>query len=157
MAMKWTHLTLFGLIFSIALAPAVNAQGADWSTLKQLRIGQKIQVVDMKLKSIEGEFTGLSGDTLSVRQGKKELTFARGDVLRVGLRGGGRLRNSLIGLTIGALSGFAAGSAMDHFDDVDSSDPGSNNGKLSGAAAGLLIGGGVGAAFPGYHTIYRSR
>jgi hypothetical protein len=157
MATTWRRSAFLALLFSItAMTGIATGQGSDWDNLKQLRIGQRIQVVDMKLKSVDGEFSGLSEDSLSIHQGKKELTFSRPDVLRVGLRGGGRLKNSLIGLTIGALSGFVAGSVMDHLDDVDSSDPGSNNGKLSGAAAGLGIGAGVGAAFPGYHTIYRS-
>ena len=157
MATQWVRLLSLALLFSIPGMTGMAApQSSDWDSLKQLRIGQKIQVVDVKLKSIDGEFSGLSDDGLSVRRGKKELTFSRAEVLRVALRGGGRSKNALVGLTIGALFGFVSGSIMDHLDDVDSSDSGSNNGKLSGAAAGVVIGAGIGAAFPGYHTIYRS-
>lgn len=141
----------------IKAAAASQSSEESWDNLQQLHIGQKIQVVDMKLKSIEGEFSGLSDERLSLRRGKQELMFPRTDVLRVGLRGGGRLGNSLIGLTIGALAGLATGAVVDAIDDVDRSDSGSNNGKISAAFAGLGIGAGIGAAFPGYHTIYRSK
>jgi hypothetical protein len=144
---------VFYLIFFVSNV-AVGQGPASWDNLQQLVIGQKIQVVDMKLKSTEGEFRGFSEQSISLRRGKDDLVFARPDVLRVGARGGGRRNNALIGGTVGVLLGLVGGAVVDALDDVDRTDPGANSGKLGGAVVGFGIGAGVGAAFSGYHTIY---
>jgi hypothetical protein len=148
---------LFLCIF-LGLPSFVVAQKheASWDSLRQLRIGEKIQVVDMKLKSAEGEFLRFSGETISLKRGNDDLLLQRTDVLRVSARGGGRLTNSLVGGTVGLLIGTVCGAVIDALDDVDRSDSGANSGKVGGAVAGFGIGAGVGAIFPGYHTVYRS-
>ena len=146
------------LCLFVCLSNVVVGQTSEtfWDNLQQLTIGQKIQVIDMKLKSTEGEFRGFSDQTISLKHGKDDLVFQRIDVFRLNARGGGRLKNSLVGGTVGLLIGILGGAVLDALDDVDRSDPGANNGKLAGATVGFGIGAGLGAAFPGYHTIYRS-
>jgi len=127
----------------------------SWENLKRLRVGQSVQIVDMKLKSTKGDFVSFSEDTVSIRQGGQELVFKRGDVYRITLQQ--RLKSALIAGSVGAAAGFALGAVVDYLDDVDSTDPGSNNGKLSATGVGFGIGFGLGAAFPGQQTIYRSK
>jgi hypothetical protein len=148
---------LFLCIF-LCLSSFVVAQirEGSWDNLQQLSIGEKIQVVDMKLKSAEAEFLGFSAETISFRRGNDDLLLQRTDVLRVSARGGGRLANSLVGGTVGLLIGTVCGAVIDALDDIDRSDSGANSGKLGGAVAGFGIGAGVGAVFPGYHTVYRA-
>src|SRR5262245_11514979 len=149
------------LVLCLALCVSDVAVGqtpeSSWENLRQLTAGQNIQVVDIKLKSTKGKFVAFSEQTISLRRGQNELLFQRSDVLRVNAGGGGRLKNALVGGTVGLLIGVLGGAVLDALDDVDRTDPGSNNGKLAGTAVGLGIGAGVGAIFPGYHTIYRSQ
>ena len=149
-----------GLVFCllISLSNVVFGQTPEtsWDNLQRLTIGQQIQIVDMKLKSTEGEFRSFSDQTISLKRGKDDLVFQRIDVFRVNARGGGRLKNSLAGATFGLLIGIIGGAVVDALDDVDRSDSGANNGKLAGATVGFGIGAALGAAFPGSHTIYRS-
>jgi hypothetical protein len=93
-----------------ALLLLALAGTGSWDNLAQLRSSQRIEVVDMKLKAVTGEFTGYTADSLSLRTGGAERTFARADVLSVKNREGShRRRNVLLGLAIGAGAGLAAG------------------------------------------------
>jgi hypothetical protein len=71
--------------------------------LKRLRPGQKIEVVDMKLKSFKANFESCSEDGVSPRMGDSSLAIERRNVLRVSLREHSkRARHALIGAAIGA-------------------------------------------------------
>jgi hypothetical protein len=147
---------LSGMFLLVAGTAFGQAPAESWANLKVLHPGQKIQIVSMRLKSIEGEFLGFSEEAIMLRQGKDEVVLPRPDVSRVTTRGG-RLRKSLINASIGALVGLVAGALSDYYDDVDGSDSGANSGKLGAMALGIGVGTGIGAAFPGSQTIYRAR
>ncbi len=144
-------LPLLLALFSASL----QAQGPgkdSWDNLNRLQAGQKIQVVQMDMKSLKGRFLGFSEKAISVRIKKDEVTIQRPNVLRVILQGGGRSKNALTGLVIGAVAGLVLGAIVDHKDDLDS-----NDGKIF---APLVFGGGgaaLGSVFPGFHTIYRAK
>jgi hypothetical protein len=122
----------------------------SWDNLKQLQPGQKIEVVDMKLKSLKGTFVSFSAEAISLRVMSAEVSVKRPDVMRVSLRENSkRTRNLLIGLGIGAAGGLAAGVGLME------REPG-----YAGAVAGTtvlfaVVGAGLGVPFPGYQTIYR--
>ena len=81
-----------------------------WDNLHRLQAGQKIQVVQMDMKSLKGRFLGFTEETISVRVKKDEVAVARADVLRVSLRGKPkRGRNALIGAGVGAGVGIGIG------------------------------------------------
>jgi len=133
------------------LASAQDA-GNSWNNLKQLRAGQEIEVVDMKLKSLKGTFTSFSEEAISLRTDGGEVGVRRDDVFRVTLREGSkRLRNTLIGMGIGAAGGVAAGVGLMERET-----------GYAGAVAGTValfagIGAGIGAALPaGTPTVYRA-
>jgi len=124
---------------------------ASWDSLKQLRVGEKIEVVDMKLKSLKGTFVSYSEEALTLRVRKDDVSLPRVDIHRVGFKGGKRGRNTLIGLAtgaglgagVGALGGKLYGEYVASFTVL---------GTLLGAGAGTA----VGAAFPEYTTVYRA-
>ncbi len=73
----------------------------SWENLKQLKVGDEIQVVQMNIKSPQGTFLGVSEEVISLRVKESEVTLPRADVLRVSLREKSkRLRNTLIGLGV---------------------------------------------------------
>jgi hypothetical protein len=115
-----------------------------------LRAGQKIEVVDMKLKSLKGTFVSFSEEAISLRVKESEVAVPRPDVLRVSLRENSkRTRNLLIGLGIGAAGGLATGLG------IMEREPGYAGAVAGTTILGAVVGAGLGAAFPGYQTIYR--
>jgi hypothetical protein len=102
-------LSLMILLIATSRSSAQSPEDS-WDNLRQLRSGQKIEVVDMKLSSRQGTFTGYSEEAISLRTGPDEIAIARADVLSVKNRESSRRgRNALLGLAIGAAGGLAAG------------------------------------------------
>jgi hypothetical protein len=140
-------LILVAMSVSFASAREVNQ---SWDSLKQLQPGQKIEVVDVKMKYVTGTFASLSEEGISLNTKAGLVTVERPNVVRVSLPGGKRTRNALIGLAIGAAGGAALGAGIMENED-----------GYAGAVAGTSalfagVGAGVGAAFPGTRTIYRA-
>ena len=131
---------------------------SDWGNLQQLRVGQKIEVVDTNLKKYKGTFLSFSEEAISLRVKKDEVGVPRVNVLRVSsLDRSKRKRNILLGLAIGAGAGMLAGagvaSAVVGFDEGQGSKPAATivGFLAAGAAAGVAVG-----ASSGYRTIYRA-
>lgn len=136
------------------LAPA-QAPENSWDRLRQLRPGQKIEVVDKNLKSTQGAFLSYSETAISVQAGPRETSLARDNVLSVKNREiSHRKRNVLLGLAIGAAAGLAAGAirgATYH----EEGETGVF--VLVFTPIGAGIGAAVGAALPaGTATVYRA-
>ena len=153
---------ILGIVLS-ALVPGLGfAQTAQdsWDNLKTLRVGEKIQVVDQRLKSLTGTFVGVTEEAISFQVGQDSVTVQREDVLRVTCRERSRRgRNALIGLGIGAAAG-AAGMVIAL--EKTTNGPVYYDGEAAAqiASGAILVGGigaGVGAAFPSHPTIYRAK
>jgi hypothetical protein len=134
--------------------PAAEALEGRWESLRQVKTGQVVQVVQMDLKSFTGPLAGVSGDAIRLLVKKREVEIARPAVFRVSVRSGSRrARNALIGLAVGAGIGAGLGAGVA---------AGLNAEEFTApiiAGSTLAIGGagaGVAAAFPGYATIYRA-
>lgn len=126
---------------------------ASWEDLKQLPVGERIQVIDQKLKSLTGTILDVSDEAISLRVDQNWVAIQRADVFRVSsLQSSKRGRNAIIGALIGATTGLVAGAAYCH-GDCDLA-----RGIAWGAPImlGLGAGAGIGAAFPSHPTIYRS-
>jgi len=142
----------------LAVAPGLGYARAgeeNWENLKQLQVGQKIEVVDMALKSLTGTFVSFSDEAISLRIRKNDFTVRRPDVLRVSLHGNKRPRNTLIGAAIGVGAGAAIAGLLGK-----NECPGSQNcTTVEGAsiAVGGGIGAGLGALSAGDQTIYRAK
>lgn len=146
-------------LFAVSLPTCCWGQNAlnDWANLKRLQPGEKVEVVDMNLKSLKGKFVSLSEEAISLRTDDEEKAIERANVLRVSALGGKRRRNALIGLAIGAGAGLAVGAAIHaHLRETTGPDILAELAVPLGGAIGAGAGAGVGAAFPGSRTIYRA-
>ena len=150
---------IIGSVFLMLWLPLlVSAQDAraSWNNLKQLQAGEKIEVVDMKLKSFKGTFLSFSEEVISVRVKEDDVVIERAKVLRVTDREHSkRGRNMILGVAIGAGAGLAAGILIDEGVRHVSGEGGSYlfAPVLAGAGAAL----GALAGLPsGYRTIYRA-
>ncbi|MFN0106732.1 MAG: hypothetical protein ACKV2U_32140 [Bryobacteraceae bacterium] len=149
----------FPRILTLAIAPLLTfGQSPDdsWDNLSRLRAGQKIEVVDMKLKSIPGDFAAVSEDAISLLVGNDRVSIPRANVFSVKNREGShRKRNALLGLAIGAAGGLAIGAIKGGTYHEEGETPVF---LLLWTPIGAGIGAGVGAAFPaGQVTVYRAK
>jgi len=150
------RVVMLGMIlfaFSVSAAWAQEAR-ESWDNLKRLQVGQKIEVVNMDLKSVKGTFVSYAEDGISVQTGSGSLTTERSNVLRISLREHSkRARNALIGAAVGAGAGLALGAAGDR--GIHETGEG-NFAKAIFTPIGAGAGAGIGAAMPSYETIYRA-
>ena len=167
--MKTLHSVIaIGLVGCLLALPLVEAKAlqeaqppaepgiSDWNNLQQLRVGGKVEVVRTDLSKHKGTFLSFSDEAISLRVGKDEVGVQRPKVFRVSAREHSkRLRNTFIGLGIGAAAGAVVGVAA-----VAGKPRQAGERRLS-MVIGTLIGAGagtvVGAAFSGYQTIYRAK
>ena len=149
------------VLLATALASvSLQAQkpGKDsWDNLNHLRAGQKIQVVQMDMKSLKGNFLGLTDEMISLRVKRDEVVVPREDVFRVSFRGKPkRLQNSLIfagvGALVGAISGAAVGAGFHEAGETGVF-------MLVFTPIGAGVGAAVGAAAPlgNHETVYRAK
>lgn len=151
--MSLPGLLLLFLVTSPAYLQAETRSEYSWSSLGELREGDKIDVVQMNFKRVTGTFLGFSDDALTLRAKNSEISISREQVLRVSSRERSkRVRNMLIGLAVGAATGAVIGASLD----AKSGESGEHLGLILFTPFGLGVGAGVGAAVPGYETIYRA-
>ena len=147
--------TLWVAILLVAPQFSLAQTGTDsWDNLRRLRSGQRIEVVDMKLKPVQGAFASYSEEAISLLVGGDLVSVPRANVLSVKNRQGPRrARNAWLGLAIGAAGGLAMGwyrGATYH----EEGETGVF--MLVHTPIGAGIGAGVGAALPaGQVTVYR--
>ena len=151
--MRKAILVLVFLLLVPAFALAQSAKDS-WGNLKQLRAGQKIEVVDTSMKSLRGPLVSVSEEAITLRVGKSQECIERAKVVRVSVRDNShRARNMLLGS--GILGGIALAAAYVPL--VASS----NEGNSCGVCVVTIVAGfGGGAAFgaiPGSRTVYRAK
>ena len=136
-----------------AFALAQSAQDS-WDNLKQLLPGQKIEVVDTKMKTLSGEFVAFTDDAISLRQKGSEQAVDRANVVRVSVREAShRTRNMLLGAGIGG--GIALAAAAVPL--LANSNEGNGCGACVAAIAAGFGGGAALGAIPGNRTVYRRK
>lgn len=82
----------------------------SWESLRHLRPGEEIQVVDAQMKSHPGRFAEYGPDAIVLHSEGREIIFARAEVASIKRRGQShRRRNVLAGLAIGAAGGLTVG------------------------------------------------
>ncbi len=132
----------------VLAVPAIPAEpNHSWETLMQtIKIGKKVVVHPIGDKKVEGKLLDIKADSITVQTGafhKRDMVVARDKVQRVRYADI-RMRNTLIGLGVGAVAGAILGGTMDT-DDV-----------LSAGQAAAVVGaawGGIGAAVGGVMPI----
>ncbi len=81
-----------------------------WDNLRQLRPGERIEVVDATMKSTRGVFATYTQQEIALRQDGREMTIPRAEVASVKRLGEShRRRNVLLGAAFGAAGGLAVG------------------------------------------------
>jgi hypothetical protein len=142
-------------VLGIVLACAARAQQSSWERLSGLEAGQRVEVTT-SAGAVKGEFVRADAQGITVREKKGERSLAQADVMKVTLPR--RSRGIWIGLAIGAAGGLAAGAALGTRLENESGGDFSNlkPAVIGGcAAAGALIGAGIGAAVRRPNIIYR--
>ena len=148
--MRKAILVLVFLLLVPAFALAQSAKDS-WGNLKQLRAGQKIEVVDTSMKSLRGPLVSVSEEAITLRVGKSQECIERAKVVRVSVRDNShRARNMLLGS--GILGGIALGVAAIPLGAA------SNEGNSCPVCVAVIaagFGGGAGlGAIPGIRTVY---
>jgi hypothetical protein len=141
-----------GLLLLVAGLGWAKSSQDNWDNLKELRPGEKIEVVDSDMKTFNGTFVSVSDEAITLRAGKGEKSVLRAKVVRISVRDHShRTRNVLLG------SGLIGGVAL--IPSVIFLEINSNEGNGCGACvAAIAAGFGGGAALgtiPGNRTIYR--
>ena len=151
--MKRVTETLLLLLMVPGFGLAQSSQN-NWDNLKQLRPGQKIEVVDSSMKSLRGPFVSVSEEAITLQVGKSQESIERAKVVPVSVRDTShRTRNMLLGS--GILGGIALAAAAVPLG------ASSNEGNSCGVCVAVIAAGfGGGAAFgaiPGSRTVYRAK
>ena len=130
-----------------------NSSQNNWDNLKELRTGQKIEVVDSNMKTHSGTFVSASDQAISLRAGKGVESVLRGNVVRVSVRDNShRSRNML--LAAGVVGGIALIPSA-----IVLGQQSNEGNSCAGCVAAIAAGFGGGAALgaiPTNRTIYRA-
>ena len=143
------------LLFLVLVPVFGMAQSAkdSWDNLKQLRPGQKIEVVDTSMKSLRGPFVSVSEEAITLQVGKSQESIERAKVVRVSVRDNShRTRNILLGS--GILGGIALAAAAVPL--MSSSNEGNSCSVCVVAIVAGFGGGAALGAIPGSRTVYRA-
>jgi hypothetical protein len=157
-----------GIAFGIAallfagLAGNASAQQpsstGNWAGLNQLAPGDGIRVALSGGRTVRGNLSGVTADSLAIQTAASQETLPRAEIKRVQSKGEShRGRNTLIGLAVGAGAGLAIGAAVDHTDH-GYFDIFPNAGKEVITPVGAIVGAIVGVLIPtgGWREVYRA-
>ena len=146
------------LSFLLGSSSSLDAQTQknSWSNLDGLKAGQRIEVIESKLKRHDGKFVTVTDGVLTMRENGTDISLIREDIVRVSTTSvPKRGEHALIGLVVGGAVGAGVGAAS-----------GSSHGFLGGssrgigALIGIVIGAPsgalVGAIVPAHTTVYRA-
>jgi len=141
-----------GLLILVAGFGLAKSSQDQWDNLKELRPGQKIEVVDSNMKTFNGTFVSVSDQAISLRTGKGEESVLHSNVVRVSVRDNSfRARNML--LASGVVGGIALIPSAILL--AQQSNEGNSCGGCAAAIAAGFGGGAALGAIPRNRTIYR--
>ena len=141
-------LIAFASVGLVLAAPAAKT----WESLGQLNAGTPVEVVTGD-RDVKGEFVSTSTESLVIHTRRGEERFLRPEVLRVVSRTHShRMRNLLIGASVGAAVGLVADQTLGRYL-RNESDPAIARPLIWILPIALC--GGIAAAFPSYPVIYR--
>jgi len=151
------HLALsFALIAAEAPGQTTGDASLDmqWRAVKALTSGELVKVRLLKKEVISRAIVSCTETAMTVTENGRQMDIARSDIRELKVKGGKRLRKSLLGAAIGGTSGIAI---------IAIADGALTDGNgMSGKYAALLGAVGAGIGFlatlePEYRTIYKLR
>lgn len=100
----------------VALASAAQtpntAQASNWDRVKMLAPGTELRIASGASKRIQGALISASDSEILLTQAAGPQSFPRPEISAVSVKTSGhRVRNALIGLSVGTLAGIAIGVA----------------------------------------------
>ena len=135
------------LAILLVLASRALCQNS-WNAVEQLKQDQRLRIFTASTESVRGRLISATGQGVTLSVKRNAVTWRRDEISRVtapsGLR---RLRNTLIGLGIGA--GLGAAVAYAGFGDAPKLAPLMTASVICGAGAA------IGAVVPADRTVYR--
>jgi hypothetical protein len=156
---RLTPISIAAALFSASL---YGQPAHDWARLGHtpaISEGAEIEARTTDNKRYRGEFKAADDEALVMIVASNEQRLARATVSRVSVkRPGRRLRNTLIGLAIGAAGGISLGAIADARCTGNCIEGKTPLGKEVGTGLGALIGAIIGVALPtgGWHEVYRA-
>lgn len=118
-----------------------------------MKAGDQIRVLDTSGHEQKGTFRAATPESITLETDKTEVAVERARVRRVQVRSNSRrLRKALIGAAIGV----AVGVTVDQTLGVRLRNESNTSGQAITYIAPIALFAGVGAAFPGYRTVYRA-
>jgi hypothetical protein len=140
-------------IFWIVLVTGAPLMAQSWDSLRDVR-GQHVKVIATSGETQKGICDSVSADGITVQAGSSRITIERNKVRRVQVRSGARrVRNFVIGAAIGLAVGVTVDQTVGTYLRNETGD----SGRGITYAAPIVVFGGIGAALPGYRTVYRMR
>ena len=108
-------LLLVSTLFPVSLWAQESAE-PSWESLQQLRVGQKVQVVEMNLNTLKGMFLSYSEEAIGPRTAKGDVALQRPESLRVSSREHSkRSRNAQMGALTGVGARVGLGIPFDRY------------------------------------------
>jgi len=133
----------------------LSLHAQSWDTLRTLQPGNRIKVLDRAGEVRSGAFAKVSADAISFITRKGEVSIEKARVSRVQVRSSGRrMRNLLIGAGIGVAIGVAVDQGLGAYLRNESGESDAVRAVSYIAPIGIFAA--IGAALPGYKTIYRA-
>jgi hypothetical protein len=111
-----------------------------WEALNRLHTGQKIEVVEMGLKTHRGAFLAVSAEAIQLREGTTDEPIRKENIRRVTLLDTGRnARNALIFGAVGVGLGAGIGAAAHGRNKIGGRGPGAGVGAAIGFLGGAVV------------------
>ena len=119
-----------------------------------MKPGDTVIIVDTHGQEHRGRLADVTAESVSVAERKGTVAVTRADVRRVKVRSGSRrARNIVIGAAVGLAAGAVADQTLGTYFRNESGE--SSGARVASYAIPIAVFGGIGAALPGYRTVYR--
>jgi len=151
-----TMYPLCACAIAAVVAAGIPLSAQSWEMLRGLKPGDRVKVQEAGGQEHSGALRAVSADAISLAEGKGEVAIEKAKVRTVKVRASGRrVRNLLIGAAIGVAVGATVDNTLGTYFRNESGQTGAA--RAVTYIAPIAIFGGIGAALPGYRTVYKAK
>jgi hypothetical protein len=109
---KSTRCWPISLVPMLALAAAAQVPSSGWNSVQAISPGTEVRVTSGGAMDVRGKLASTTDNSLTISLGRSQRSFSRAQIVSVAVKKTGhRLRNTLIGLGVGAAVGLVIGLA----------------------------------------------